>query len=242
VGEPRFAGWNAPLTFDLSAELPAFGLSDALVNYYAAGAPPPGSSVWSRFDPTSPFYECWVGSYVVHDVPAEVAAEWTSCRDPDADDVLATAGHAIELTVVDTDIWNAVYGDESLGAAVASPLTVREVHWDHRILGAPTFEVTADLHARSDVGDAGPPFPWYPAWSPASALVDPYAPVVLHATVRFTYVPELGALLVGYRSSTSWSTRDGVEHETPRFVIEQQRAMLDRVRYEVSGCSPGGAP
>ena len=73
-----------------------------------------------------------------------------------------------------------------------------------------------------------------PTWSSVSALVDPYASVVLHARAVFTYVPELGTLLVNYRSSTTWWTRDGEEHETPGWVVAQQREMLKQVSYAVT--------
>lgn len=229
VDEPRFSGWNAPLVFDLTAYLPSFGLHDTLVNYYAEGAPAPGDVAWSRFDPRSPFYQAWVGTYLASDLPDDVAAEWAGCP-RDADDVQATADHVITLTIADQDIWNLAYADSSLATALASTPAVREVHGVDRILDRPTFEVSFDLDARSDVGDAAPPFPWYPAWSEVAGDVDPYAPVELHAAASFTVTG--GALVVNYRASARWWTLDGEPHETPAWAVQQQRAMLRRVTFE----------
>jgi hypothetical protein len=229
VDEPRFSGWNAPLVFDLTPYLPWLGLHDSLVNYYAEGAPAPGDVVWSRFDPRSPFYQAWVGTYLAGNLPDAVTAEWVGCP-RDAGDVQATADHVIALAIADQDIWNLAYGESSLTTALASTPAVRELHGVDRILDRPTFEVSFDLDARSDVGDAAPPFPWYPAWSTVGDDVDPYAPVELHAAVSFTVTG--GELVANYRASARWWTRDGEEHETPAWAIAQQRAMLRRVTFE----------
>ncbi|MFT3774002.1 MAG: hypothetical protein QM820_52220 [Minicystis sp.] len=231
VGQPRFSGWNAPLVFDLSPYMPLLGLGNTLVNYYAEGAPAPGGVTWSRFDPRSPFYQAWVGTYLAGNLPAGVTAEWSGCHGPqDTGDVQATAAHVVALTIADQNIWNLAYGDASFATALASPTCVRELHGNQRILDRPTFEVSWDLDAKSDVGDAAPAFPWYPAWESVSDDVDPYAPVVLHATASFTVSG--GVLVVSYRASTTWWTRDGEEHETPAWAVEQQRAMLRRVTFE----------
>ena len=90
---PKSREWiPATMIFDMSPVWKRFGLNALGVNYFTIGAVKNGMSM--RFDPTSPYYQAWLGGYIVR-FPEE--RTWT-------------IDEHFELGVADQKNWLQLYG------------------------------------------------------------------------------------------------------------------------------------
>lgn len=226
-------GWNRPaFTIDMTQFWQPAGLPDTGTNFYTTGAPLPGSTVWERFDPLSPFYQAWFGAYVVGDFPA--ASEW-SPEPRDADDIPQTIANLEAITVVDQIAWLSGFGDPHPHAEVdRSSVRVCRIRDGF-------FRLRMRIATDSDVGDgqllgAGgapvPSLPFYPPFSQRATLVTPYAPVRYDAVILFRFDRASNTFLVIYESSAHWTLRDGSEHRTSDEVADEQAEMLAETAFQ----------
>jgi hypothetical protein len=211
-------GWLAPQTIDMTPFWSAAGLPETGTNHYSLGAPASSSSpFWERFDPESPLYDAWFGTYVVDDF--QFASEWDRpvVR---VDDIPNSIQRVIALATVDQIAWLTGFGDPHPEAAMDPSSVV--------VLPAANgyFLVLGRMASDSDVGGTLPDLPFYPPYSTVAAEVGPYAKVTLTTAALFKYLPSRGELVIVYSSGTEWTTLDGRPHATPPLVTAEQFAMM----------------
>ena len=210
--------WLTPLAFPMTAFWGAAGLPEQGINYYSAGAPAsPSSPYWERFDPGSPLYEAWFGTYVVDDF--QFASEWDHPQVRVAD-IPNSIQRVLALATVDQIAWLTAYQDPHPYAEVVPSTLV--------VLPAANgyFYGAALMKSHSDVGGTIPDFPWYPPSSAHASEVAPYADVTLTTSYLFKYLPDAHELVIVYSSGTIWKTLDGGLHATPPRVSATQLAMM----------------
>jgi hypothetical protein len=210
-------GWLPPLTISMTPFWSAAGLPETGTNYYSAAAPASASTpFWERFDPFSPLYEAWFGTYVVDNF--QFADEWHHATS--AHDIPNSIQRVLTLASVDQIAWLTGFQDpHPLATIVPSSVVVAPATGG-------SFLMHAQIQSHSDVGGTIPSFPFYPPFSTSSSNVDPYADVTLSATFLFKYVPSQNELVIVYSSGTQWTTLDGVSHTTPLSVTAEQLAMM----------------
>lgn len=220
---PSFAfiapGWtNPPNTIDMTQFWAPAGLPETGINTYLSGGPLPGNTTWERFDPLSPFYQVWFGTYVVQHFA--FASEWDH-RKVEVTDIPNSIARVMELAVIDQIAWLTGFRDPAPLAQIV-PETVHVVPVSNGY-----FAITADMLSHSDVGNPVP-FPFVP---PPSPLVGAYDPVTLDTFLAFKYDAKRGVLLIVYASGTKWVVQ-GVTHHTPFFVSREQISMILGTQFE----------
>lgn len=222
-------GWNNPnLQITMDPFWEAFGLPDRGTNFYTTGAPDAGSQIWDRFDPHSPFYQAWFGSYVVSDFPAP--QEWPAHCPAE---IPLSIANVQAITQVDQLAWLHGFGDPAPQADFGETQVFGPD-------GAGFFLMVATIYTHSDLGGGQllgpggvpvPSLPFYPivggAFDPAAFDVpSAYAPVQYVAEIRFKYDVPSAMFLVIYASQAAWSLADGTRHETSSEVAFGQVEML----------------
>jgi hypothetical protein len=211
-------GWLPPQTIDMTPFWSAAGLPETGTNYYSAGGPASSSSaLWERFDPSSPLYEAWFGSYVVDNF--QFASEWNHPIVTVAN-IPNSIQRVLALATVDQIAWLTGYEDPHPEAAVDPSSVVVVPAADGYFL------VLARMASDSDVGGTIPAFTWYPPYASRASQVSPYASVTLTTAALFKYLPSKGELVIVYSSGTDWTTLDGRSHGTPPLVTVEQFAMM----------------
>lgn len=207
----------APIqTIDMSQFWGPAGLPETGINYYTSGGPKAGSTNWERFNPQSPYYQVWFGAYVIDHFSA--AWEWSQ-PNLKVSDIPNTIQRLIVLSSIDQIAWLTGFGDPHPNAS-AQLQSVEVIQ-----TGPRKFTMYLRYDTDSDLGFPGPLFGFYPGYTPFANLVDPNAPVVYEAIVRFTFDDAHQNMLVQYASNCHWSLKDGTKKRTPLEVELQQGLM-----------------
>ncbi len=210
-------GWLQPLSTSMTPFWSAAGLPETGTNYYSSGAASSSSPYWERFDPSSPLYQAWFGTYVVDDF--QFASEWNHpvVR---VQDIPNSVQRVAALATVDQIAWLAGYQDPTPYASVEPSSIVVVPAADGY------FFLSMQMNTHSDVGGSIPEFPWYPPYATNASSVDPYASVTANSVALFKFIPSKNELVVIYASAAQWTTLDGAKHATPPWVSAEQLAMM----------------
>jgi hypothetical protein len=164
------ARWLPVQMFQMDPIWNAFGFPECGLNYYTLGGPKDGSTLyWERFNPNSPTYQVFMGTYVVNHF--QFAAEWDKPRLKPAD-IAQSVQRVINLNIADYFAWNSAYGAPTNTAVVPGSLKVLKGDngW---------FNIFVLVNTYSDLGADYPWFPWVPPYTLYQDLVEPYQPVTL---------------------------------------------------------------
>lgn len=209
----------APIqTIDMTQFWSQFGFPERGTNYYTSGGPAtPSTANWERFNPQSPYYQVWFGTYIVSNFSA--AAEWDS-PNLEISDVQASVARTLQLAAADQIVWLSGYLDPHPNATIdQSSVKVFKA-------GPRKFSIYAKINTDSDLGYPDPLFGFYPGWTKYATLVEPNAPVSLDAVMTISYDDAHQNFIVQYASNCHWTLSNGTKKRTPLWVEAHQAAMM----------------
>jgi hypothetical protein len=223
---PRYGyiapGWLQPLSIDMGQFWGPAGFPERGTNYYSTGAPKDASTpYWERFNPVSPYYQTWFGTYVINHF--QYASEWSK-PNLQPSDIQNSVQRLMALSAVDGLVWNTGYGDPAPQATVI-PASVRVTREPNGV-----FRLYYQIQVHSDVGGTIAQFPWYPPYSSISNLVTPYAPMLAEVQALLKFNQQHQNMVFVYSSNAIYQLRDGTSKFTPTWVGWDQAAMTVATR------------
>jgi hypothetical protein len=196
----------------------AFGFQETGIGYYTSGGPKDSSTtIWERFNPTSPYYQVFFGCYVIDNFAT--ASEWSN-SDLQVSDIQGSIQRLLALGSADQIAWLSGFQDPHPNATPdqRSIVVVKD--------GPRLFTMYVRFSTDSDLGFPDPLFGFYPGYNQFANMVSPNAPITVEAVLTFTYDNDHQNFVVVYASNAHWSLSDGTAKQTPAWVEFQQAKMV----------------
>jgi hypothetical protein len=189
------------------------------MNYYSYGAPVPPATYAARSDPWSPFYQAWLGAYVV--VGALDSAS--------ADSADAQQHWIVALAERDQRSWLEGMGDPSPLAQATLPLR----RSDLLVAGTKRALYEGEMRSHSDLSRGGTPLSNALGMPPVldwRADLEPFHDVVLHVQGAIWYDRARHVTIIVYAASSQFRTRSGKLTDYGPTLDPLLRAAMTRIR------------
>ena len=262
-------GWMDLKTQDLSLFWASQMLDERGVNFYSTGGlkeycfDDKCQDYLTRFDPESPYYQSWVGTYIVESAPLSRA--WIDSPDsPETFDLTVERG--IELASIDQDVWLFFFGfdnfqgnlsrfgiDASLWEMTKEDdvnLSPSRVDYDDEVklerLKDGTIKISLWLHSHSDVGDRKAPIanPFQNVLIPYKYLedkIEPYHKLRLYCQMWIKPLSlKRNTFALTYSSQAEYTLKDGRHFRPDPKVAAEIEEIVEAISFRIPPTAPKG--